>query len=276
MQCQEIHSLIKNGSLPDTDEVYAHLEECPACQELADEEGMLAHTLDYLDEPLPPLSDSAFGELQEAIAAEDQGIRSWRSLSTWKKQLWVWGVLLVLFVLVWWLRPRFDLSAYPFGRMLAILGVFLVLSGVGLWFSLRPSYKPPLQKFPRWVLWSIFFMTPLLIAILPQAHTGHPRSMGGTGPDFWPALLKCVGFGSMLSFPVIGLIWALHAFERPRANTVLTVGLTCGLFANAVLQIHCSLVHPTHLFWGHGITGMILFLAWAGALKLYTRYTSKQ
>ena len=200
-------------------------------------------------------------ELEREIAQEVGPRAALRALSTGRRYLLITLALALLAGLTWMLRPRLDLEVYPAGRMVLVLAVIsaLVLASfvIALWplSSRLPSAR--VRRLPA-------LLGPLALALLyslPAAHTAHPASLQPEGAAaIFVRALPCLALGSGVSFLVLLL---LRAFDRGGLPASLGLAASAGLFANFLLQIHCSVTAPSHMLIGHlGVALLALGGAW--------------
>ncbi len=162
---------------------------------------------------------------------------------------------------------RADLDAYPLGRMVGTLGG-LALCAVLAWrLALRPLHRPRMAAAWAVGLLAAVLILPVVLAALPQAQTGNPASLGGTGSDLVSHALACFGYGALWSAPVLAQSLAADRTPSLRPPPVwLAFGAT-GLVGNLALQVHCPLTAPAHLLAGHASLGVVLTGCAAAVLR---------
>jgi hypothetical protein len=211
-------------------------------------------------EPLPALDPKLFEGLQGTIAQEEQSrLKRLRSLGTHAKFAVIVCLPLVLTVLLMVLKPRLDLKTYPMYRMLGTLASFGTLFGIGVWLSLRPTYRPPLPSWLQYSWLALFALLPIGMSLLPAATAHHPHPTMGTGAMFWPAVFGCNIKGLILSSPFFWLLGRLLLDEQAPIMTKATIALAMGLLGNLILQIICPAVDPLHLLLSHATVGLLFF-----------------
>lgn len=188
-------------------------------------------------------------ELEREIAAE-RGVRAeLRALSTPRRYLFVLLPLCALAGVALLVRPRLDLAVYPAARMGLVLGVVAALLLTSLSFALWSLAWRPV---PEWLRKLAVALTPIsLFALyaLPPAHTAHPASLQaeGTGALIVRAL-PCLVIGSLVAASAFLL---LRAFDRGAMRATWLFAACAGLYANLLLQLHCSVTAPSHMLLGH-------------------------
>lgn len=188
-------------------------------------------------------------ELDREIAQEAGPRATLRALSTPRRYLLVCVPLALAAALTLVIRPRLDLAVYPAARMTLVLSVVggLVLASVvtALWsLSFRPL--------PAWLPKLLVAGAPvvlLLLYALPAAHTAHPASLQAPGAGaLLMRALPCLSIGSVVAGVAFLL---LRAFDRGATRVSLLFAAGAGLYANLLLQLHCSVTDPAHMLLGH-------------------------
>jgi hypothetical protein len=188
-------------------------------------------------------------ELMREIA-EDHGPRAaLRSLSTPRRYLLASLPLVLIAALTLVVRPRLDLALYPEARMalvLLVVGMLVLASVVLALWSL--AWRP----LPAWLPKLLVASSPLALLVLyslPAAHTAHPASVQAPGAAALLArALPCLLIGSGVA---AGAFWLLRVFDRGATRVSLLFAASAGLYANFLLQLHCSVTDPAHMLLSH-------------------------
>ncbi len=266
MECSEAREKLRRGR---REECEQHLADCEACAELAEDSTLLA----ALDAFRPEVGEgveldraSSRQRLDRELEKEQRASRWLRNRSTAARTFAIllactFGIVAVLI-----LRPRVDLSVYPFERMLALLSALALLLYANLWASYRPLHRPPLS---RWVA-TVFTLLAVLVTWLPAlsapAHRAHPASLEGAGDDFSVRAMLCLTWGLAVSLPLFGAVWLGMRGNNRLSELPASVWVTAGLFGVLALQLHCPIVHPEHLIAGHSTVVLtVVFLAVAAS-----------
>jgi hypothetical protein len=141
--------------------------------------------------------------------------------------------------------------------VLCVVGALALLSMASALWSL--SWRP----MPEFWKKLLVLGTPsslLLLYSLPAAHTAHPASIqaAGLGPLLMRAL-PCLLVGSAVA---AGTFLLLRAFDRGATRSAPLCAACAGLYANFLLQLHCSVTTPAHMLLGHLGVALLAF-AWA-------------
>ncbi len=258
MDCRDLEQLALEGALDDlrsSEGVRAHLEECEGCRDLYEGDGELGQSL--AQQPMELDLDGLQQQLSRAIEHEDSTIAGrLRALSTPKRArlLVVLGVVSCLATYLVW--RRVDFHHYEPSRMGLVLSVFVILAMLASWEALRPLSVAPSPLWRR-VLLGVGVVTPFVMALMPEAPAVHAANT--TGEDVVGRALVCLSIGLGAATPVI-VLWAL--LDRGGVSQWALRGLVAamaGLYANAMLQLHCPVTQSLHLLLGHaGVTLVLL------------------
>jgi hypothetical protein len=174
--------------------------------------------------------------------------------------------VVVMVLAVWRGTPRPDLHVVPVVRSILVLGLYgAALVGL-VWTGLRPIHRPAL---PRLVPWGAVLFGAVAVAVvasLPAAHTSHPASLGGTGPDFVRSAVACFVFGTVTAIPVLVLARVSMRDDARLWSFGALLGVLAAVVGNATLYLHCPIVAPQHLWAGH-VAVLIPFVAVALASR---------
>jgi hypothetical protein len=188
-------------------------------------------------------------ELAREIAQEQGPRAALRALSTPRRYLLACLPLGLVAALTLVVRPRLDLAVYPEARMALVLLVVgsLVLASVvlALWsLSFRPL--------PAWLPKLLVLSAPVSLLVLyslPAAHTAHPASIQAPGAaSLLARALPCLVIGGAVAASAFFL---LRAFDRGATRVSLLFATCAGLYANFLLQLHCSVTDPAHMLLSH-------------------------
>lgn len=211
------------------------------------------------------LQDADLASLQHAVeqaVSEDRGLHARiRSRSTRTRWLAA-GLALLLPVVVLLATPRPDLAAYPLGRL--VLDLALWLTGLVLAISvvLRPFWRPePSRGILAAIAFGAIALT-LLVTLLPAADVHHQASLQGTGSDFFSRALACLGFGTAVAAPAVLWFWLLHRNPERQAAWPVFVAIAGACVGGLALALHCPIISPLHLVTGH--FGVVLGLSVLG------------
>lgn len=198
-------------------------------------------------------------EVAREIAAE-QGVRAGlRALSTPRRVLLALAPLCALAGITLWVRPRVDLAVYPGARMALVLGVVGALVLLSLLFGLWSLAWRPLPESVRKLAVALAPITLLVLYALPPAHTAHPASLQAEGPlALITRALPCLLVGSALA---AGAFFLVRAFDRGGRRASWLLAACAGLYANLLLQLHCSVTAPAHMLLGHLGVALLALLA---------------
>jgi hypothetical protein len=207
---------------------------------------------------LPDLS-ALEAELEREIAAE-QGVRAdLRALSTPRRYLSVLLPLCLLAGVTLLVRPRLDLAVYPAGRMALVLGVVGSLLLSSLLLALWSLAWRPLPEALRKLAVLLAPLSLFVLYVLPPAHAAHPASVQAEGMSALIArALPCLMIGSVVAASAFAF---LRAFDRGATRAGWLFAACAGLYANLLLQLHCSVTAPAHMLLGHLGVALLALLA---------------
>lgn len=253
MDCSRIRdSFVHKERLPKA-EVKAHLDACPQCAALYEQEAELGRALAEQVASAEPFPEALFAEVEAGLARET-GPRAWlRSRpSGLRFQLIALGVVLVV-LFAGGAHHRPDLADYPRARLVILLGSYFiaVLLAVGKELSLGARHG----KLSDYLALALFGLgLPFLAAFVPATEQSR-----FTGPE---GALGCFLYGALCTLPVGILLWAFDRDDRLTLRTVCLSAAALGLSANLVLELHCPSGHPLHLLLGHASLGLGWLAAW--------------
>jgi hypothetical protein len=251
--CEDVRDALLAGRKPEP-ELVEHARGCTQCAELIENEATLGRALAGAVSDGPP-DVALWGELERELGAET-GTRAWlRSRPTrTRTALALAGVLAVAALGLRHLRPNWGLLSTP------VLGAWLfAFFGVAA-LAVRVALPVLDRATPRKrATLAAAFGLPLVYGVASAP------SFGGrpfVATPFFASALSCFLYGTLLSLPLVALVWLLDRGAGPRAR-VFAGSAACGLAANAALLLHCPATDPAHLLAGHGAIGFFLaFVAW--------------
>jgi hypothetical protein len=269
MNCCECKTELTDGEEPLSDEAEAHLEDCPACRTLAEDEGRLADALDAAG----PLADGGgpdldFDDLRDEIDEQSGPLDAFRESSRTVRTAVVAAVALLVTAGVFWTMPRADLAAYPTLRFWGLGAGFFGLSTGAFTIAYRPVYQPGLTSRGLWSGLALLVGAAVLSSLMPFPHTVEPFYSAGLGNELIPAALTCFTGGSIFALPVAAVGWMAVRSTRPFLYRTLLLAAGTGIVGHLALHLHCPLVQPAHLLLGHA-TIPVAYTAVCG-LAIYT------
>lgn len=255
VRCEDVRDALVAGRKPTDAELVEHARGCEQCATLLANEAALGRSLATAGSG-GELDAALWGELERELGAET-GAHAWlRSRPTpVRLGLALGGVALVTALGLRHLRPHWDTLSKP------VLGAWLVaFAGVAA-LALRVALPALDVAAPRRrAVLAAAFGLPVVYAALGAASFGGPPLVAA---PFFGAALSCFVYGTLLSLPLVALVWLLDRGAGSRSR-VLAGAAACGLAANAALLLHCPATDPAHLLAGHGAIGVALALvAWA-------------
>jgi hypothetical protein len=240
----------------------AHAVACPACCSLLADGGTLARRLVRDGTALD--IEATLGAVEKTVAAE-RGLRAaLRNARTSVRLSLAAAVAGSSVLAVLTLRPRADLGLYPKGRLLAAVLILALLAGAALLRGLRPSHLPSLATWRTALLLVAAVLAPIVLALLPPAHTLTPLSLGGGGDDLVGRALACLGFGLAAALVPGVALWLIDRGTGP--SRWLAAAAAAGLVGTLALELHCPLTGPAHLLLGHATVSLVAVAAVAGAV----------
>ncbi|MEZ4227373.1 MAG: hypothetical protein R3B13_40925 [Polyangiaceae bacterium] len=252
--CGQLHRALKAHQDLGED-LLRHAESCEPCAELLAQDASLAKGLLAADAQAPEqIAEDALARLHGRLAQDARALGSLRSLST-PLRLGIASVAVVgllATVAAAMLRP--DIDVYPRLRLYASLAAHLVLVAALLRLALWRLDRALPPRGVELALFGLGALVPLGLALLPQAHTAHPASLGGVGSDFLPRAAACFFFGSGFAVVTGAVMWLLS--RAPRSPRSLFVFAGAGVLGAATLELHCALTEPLHLGAGHATVAL--------------------
>lgn len=271
MECRDVHRLLAQGSSPDGRELQEHVSTCPPCRELSSSEGLTRALFASPHTRSAPDFESVLGGLVERVEREQRPLSWLRSRST-PTRLTVISVALVLLVVGTFLTtPRADLGAYPHLRLIVSLVLMVVGIVAALHLGLSPLHKPRVGRAGHWLAVLTAPLVVTIVAVLPEAHTGHAASQTGAGADFFASALACFIFGMGIGLPALLLLRSSERRSRWTVTGALLTAAVLGAVANLALLVHCPVTNPAHLLLGHALASFTWPLVLGGGVLLAWR-----
>jgi len=246
MDCAQLRRLLQgHGSLAPVD-AREHLAACPACLELARDDGRLARGLSLPERA--PGDGPGFEALAGAIARDDRWPARLKSLPVGTRWLVTFAAL-ALPVLLALLRPRANLDSYPPLRLMVELAALAGLATAACAIWLRPLQRPRPATGALLLTLGLGLALPWFLAWLPPA-------LGGGG-GFRQAL-TCLGLGTAFALPVFIVTRLLGRHPGQASRLVLFPAVAAALAALAGLEIHCPISSRAHLLGGHAPVALLV------------------
>lgn len=270
--CHSAQEIIARGDGPAHAQVIAHAETCDECRERLGLAALLPVGAPQ-DGASAEMSATSWPELHTELDAQRGLLTRLRSLGRTSRFLMVAGLGGAI-TLAQLLNQRADLAVYPGSRMVAVLLPLAALVLLVWWWGLRPLHRPGLRTGARWALTVSLLLLPVALAMLPQVHTGHAASVGGTGHALLPRALACFLYGAVFAAPVIGLALLLDRSSWRTAVPPLMAFGGAALVGFLLLQLHCPLTHPAHLVAGHASLSVVAVLGVVAWWSLRRRHAA--
>lgn len=269
MDCREFRQILEDGERVVDAEAEEHLEECPACRELAEGDRQLVRALGAVDGAATDGgADLSFESLQDEIE-EDEGPLD--LVGEWPPAVRAAAVAagaLAVAAFVFLAMPRSDLSYYPSVRFWGLAVGFFGISVSAVSVALRPVYRPGISGWLTAGVVGILLGYGVFVGALPPAHTTDWYFSAGLGAQLIPFAANCLAVGSAYALPVLGVGWLALRTSRPLLYPAMLMAAAAGTVGHLGLHFHCPLVQPAHLLLGHA-TVPLVYTAAVGAL-VYT------
>ncbi|PKN58905.1 MAG: hypothetical protein CVU56_02870 [Deltaproteobacteria bacterium HGW-Deltaproteobacteria-14] len=250
MNCEEVQERLLEGADASEDAAIAtHLAGCVTCRAVADARGGIE------------LDGGDFAALFAAVEAEqrrERGPLAWlRSRPTWVRRSMIFGMAIVIATIILVAMRRPDFAFYPMGRFALELGLLAGALAVAVAVAVRPRLDVPSARATS-ALVGLAILVPVLLAVLPQAHAGHPASLLGVGSDFLPRAIGCLVWGLVMGTPtaIIAFLARRDGGGEPRRDLLLAGA--AGLAGVIALEMHCPITDGDHLLVGHVSVVVIL------------------
>lgn len=216
--------------------------------------------LDLLGSGPAQVSQSLAVSVQELVE-KDQGIfASLLALPTWLRIATASGVVGALSLAILLATPRPDLATYPAWRMALAVGIFAVMAFFSLQAALRPLSRPRYDLPRRMALTVAILSAPLVMSVLPDAHSGALLQFH-FAESFFTAAVSCFLFGGITGAPFVLAAYLLDRTNLKMRRDLVFAGGAAALTGNLTLQFHCPLTDPLHLVLGHATVALPFLLA---------------
>jgi len=253
--CESLRDALLAGRSPAEAELVEHAAACEPCAALLADQAAVAGALagDH-----PPRGDPLAWSGVEALMKEEVGWRAWlRSRPTPVR----WGLAtaaLASVALLGFRHARHDLDLVP---PVELAGLVLVFGTLGA-LTLGPALPIAGRRGARPGLLAAAFGVPALAAFVKTATTAAPTV---DGASWLRQAMSCFGYGSLLTAPLVAVIWLLDRGVGLRSRVYYSAA-AAGLGANAALTLHCPSSSSAHLLLGHASIGLA-FAAVAGLFQ---------
>jgi len=257
LACAEIRNSFVAGRVPAGPAVEAHLQVCPHCPELFENNARLGRSL--AQAVMPEVMPGDLLALVERDVGREVGLRArLRALPTRLRVGALVGVAgaLLGFQLLRHRRPDFaQYSAGVFWALALLLATALALGAL----RVMRGVSVPLGGAgrDRGVALGLL-LAPAFVALLAPLGTSSLDAVAWDDPS------GCFSYGAALVIPVVLLYWLFERRDAVPFSALVSAGALAGLAANLLLHAHCSSANVAHLLLGHASIG----LAWALGLRL--------
>jgi hypothetical protein len=257
MDCAQMRQIVLGGGDLASPESRRHLDECPACRELAVDGGALARFLAAAEPAREAMPVPAFQDLEQQMVGERGFLGRLRSLPSATRWTLVCAVLLVPVAMgLAMLRP--DIAAYSPARMAFEICAFGGLALASCWFWLRPLYRTQPRDGVLFAILAAGLLAPWVIsalpALLPDSAATPAFALGR------PAI--CFVMGSAFALPIIAVVGGLGRRGRGVSGFAILPALAGALAGLVGLELHCPNSAPIHLLAGHAPIALVLPLLW--------------
>ena len=258
MDCSQVRDAFMSGKVLPKSEVQAHLDVCPHCAALFDNDAELGRSLAAQVAPALPFPEDLFGAIEASVGRET-GLRAWLRSRPSTLRFQLLALCVVALVGAGSMRYRPDLAAYPVARMVILLGAYFIAVLLALGKELSLAVRR--GKVADYAALAAFGLgLPFLAAFAPATEASRLA-----GPE---GALGCFLYGAMFTLPLGILLWAFDRDDRPTLRTVCLSAAALGLSANLMLELHCPSGHPLHLLLGHASIGLAWLASWFVARRL--------
>ena len=257
MECAEIRNHFVAGRLPTGAAVKAHLEVCPHCPELFENDARLGRSL--AQAVAPEVTPGDLFALVERDVSREVGSRArLRALPTGLRAGTLVGLAGALLGFQLLLHRRTDFAEYS---AVVFWAIALALAGtlvLGALLVMRGASAPlgPSGRDRRLAL--VLLLAPALAALLAPLGTSSQEALAWDNPS------GCFSYGTALVVPLVLLYWLFERRDSVPLSALVSAGALAGLAANLLLHAHCSSANWAHLLLGHASIGVV----WALGLRL--------
>lgn len=255
VECAEIRSGFVAGQVPAGAGVTAHLESCPHCRELFENDARLGRYL--AGQVLPAVDPGALFDEVGRDVEHEAGVRArLRSLTARTRAGALVAVGLVLLASQLWLQRRGDFAEYSPAVFWVVVATLTAGLAWGSWRLVRGVHAPLRAAEREGTATLLLLLLPALVALLsPLGSPSGPT----TDEAAWGSPLACFSYGAVMVTPFLLLAWLFERRDRMPRHVLVSAGALSGLAANLLLHAHCGSAHLGHLLLGHAGVGV----AWA-------------
>jgi hypothetical protein len=253
MDCAQMRQIVLGGGDLASPEAQRHLEECPACRELAVDGGALARFLAATPPSREEVPTLSFQDLEQQMVGETGFRGRLRSLPSTTRWMLVCASLLAP-VAIGLAKLRPDIAIYPSARLGFEICAFGGLALASCWFWLRPLYRAQPNNGVFLAVLAAGLLAPWVIAMFSAVNPESGNALGR------PAI--CFALGSAFAFPVIAVVGGLGRGGRGISGFAILPALAGALAGLVGLELHCPNSAPIHLLTGHAPIALVLPLLW--------------
>jgi predicted anti-sigma-YlaC factor YlaD len=262
MDCTQIRQRVLGGGDTASPEAKRHLDECPACTDLVEDNGALARFLADADmaegdAPPSPSFQEQEQEIERLLASERRFPARISSLGSRTRWLLA-GAGLLIPVAIGLARHRPDIGSFPAARLAGELGGLLVMALATCWLWLRPMHKVQPRAWTLFIILGAALLLPWIIAALPLVEGAVLTSPAPAGHGAAFRAASCFAFGSEIALPVIAIVGMLGRRGRRLPGFWLLPGIAGALAGLVGLELHCPDASPAHLLAGHAPIALVL------------------
>lgn len=251
--CEAVRDALRRGRDASDPELSKHAAECAQCGALLEDQAALGRVLASEG---PGAGETLPWAGVETLLKEEVGWRAWlRSRPHRVRVLFAAGAYTFVTVLgLRRIRPDFErMTAYELAGLLVAFGL---IAGASIQRALPVVGRPAKRGALEAGVLGAGFGVPMLAAFV---HTATP---GIDGTTFVRQAWSCFSYGSLLTIPLVAVLWLLDRGAGPRTRLYYGAA-AAGLAANAALTLHCPNTSSPHLLLGHATIGLALAaVAW--------------
>jgi hypothetical protein len=251
VSCEHVRDALRLGQIPLPPALLAHAEGCGECSLLLADDATLGKAL------------SAEGDAQgtnaplwaglDALVQEEVGFRAWFRSRPNPVRVLSAGAAFALATALGLRHLRSDFARVPALELALLLSTFALLGGLTAGRALPVLGARP-KRIPSGAILGAALGLPALAAFVRTATTLVPAPDGAT---FLRQAWSCFSYGSLLTIPLVAVLWLLDRGAGPHSRIFHGAALA-GLAANAALTLHCPNGSSAHLFVGHATIGVAL------------------
>lgn len=269
MDCARMKQWMLEGGDRSAVEAQRHLAECEACRALyADGSGLVRLLATEHAAEHAPVAPPSLADIEDQIARER---RSWRRLGELSTRA-RWGMALAAAavpVLAGVLRHRYNLAAYPPGRLVLELAAMASVVLMSLWLWLHPLHRRQPSHRVLWAVLAFALVLPWSMSIYPAALPDGGLAAGVVPPSELRRALACFVFGTLTATPALVVMFGIGRRAAGFPGFSLLPAVAAALAGVLGLHLHCPEASSGHLLLGHAsITWALpLLLTLAGLLR---------